>query len=251
MKSKKRDDFDCPDVITASDDYQTRFESKIGEYLLDVQQRVVFDVLYKQHRKPKRILELGGAHGQLTCMLLDAGHQVVVQCSKPEGFERLKKIKDQYGSSLELVVSPPGDLPFRNEEFDVVIMVRLLSHLENWAKVIQESARVSKEQIIFDYPTMMSINILSPLFFYLKKRIEGNTRRYTVFTERQIKKELNACGFSIETRARQFFLPIAIHRLWDSPKRSIAVEGFSQKIGLTKHFGSPAVLAASKRASSQ
>ena len=120
------------------------------------------------------------------------------------------------------------------------------AHLENWAEVLKECTRLSKGNIIFDYPTALSFNFFSPLLFNLKKRIEGNTRRYTVFTERRLRRELDSCGFKISRRARQFFLPMALHRLCDCPKLSIGVEGLSKVSGLTKHFGSPAVLLAQK-----
>ena len=244
--SNKRDDFDCPDVVTASADYQRRFDGHVGQYLLEVQRKVIFDLLDSIGKSPLRILELGGAHGQLTRSLLEAGHQVVVQCSKPEGFERLSQVQDEFPDRLELVACPPQQLPYDNAEFDMVIMVRLISHLENWAEVLKECTRLSKGNIIFDYPTALSFNFFSPLLFNLKKRIEGNTRRYTVFTERRLRRELDSCGFKISRRARQFFLPMALHRLCDCPKLSIGVEGLSKVSGLTKHFGSPAVLLAQK-----
>lgn len=226
------------DRETASDDYAARFAGPAGEYFLDVQARLTLELL---HDLPgASVLDVGGGHGQLTMPLASRGYKVTVTGSADSCRARL----DRY--------CPPGsfayqtcnmlDLPFADRSFDVVMAFRLLPHVDRWQAVLKEMCRVASKAVVFDYPDKRSVNILYDLLFDLKKRMEGNTRTYTLFTRKEILAELRANKYSPPTLRPEFFLPMVVHRKLCAPKLSRAMEAMCGHAGLTRLFGSPIIV---------
>jgi SAM-dependent methyltransferase len=233
-----------PDVETASDDYATRFSGPIGRYFLAVQERMVRDFL--DSSRPGRVLEVGGGHAQLVPALLEAGHEVWVQGSAPVCARRLAPLFARYPGRLRFVASSLWSLPFADRAFDAVIAVRLLAHVEQFEPLLQEMARVSSGRVIVDFPPVFSANLVQPLLFGMKRRVEGNTRPYFSYDSRQLYPPLRAAGFGRFQVAKQFALPMVIHRKAASPAFSAAVETACRWSGLTRLFGSPSVLLAER-----
>lgn len=57
-------------------------------------------------------------------------------------------------------------------------------------------------------------------------------------------EELKNNDFRTVEIKREFFLPLIIHRILDSPEFSEKIEKFFKKIGLTDILGSPAIIKA-------
>ncbi|MEY4700991.1 MAG: hypothetical protein RL326_1178, partial [Pseudomonadota bacterium] len=106
-----------------------------------------------------------------------------------------------------------------------------------------EMCRVADSTVIFDYPVWCSSNFLTPLFFSIKRRIEGNTRLYKIFTTRELEQEFRAHGFTRASIRKQFFFPMGVHRALKSPRVSKALEAIARGLLLTRLFGSPIVIA--------
>ncbi len=68
--------------------------------------------------------------------------------------------------------------PYPEGAFDVVISYRFLAHVTQWQQFLTELARVAKQAVIVDYPTVRSANAIAPYLFKYKKGIEGNTRPF-------------------------------------------------------------------------
>lgn len=237
-------DITTPDVETASDDYASRFSGAIGDYFLAVQERTVADLLGSLG--PCRVLEVGGGHAQLTPRLLEAGHEVWVQGSAPSCARRLAPLVARYPGRLRFVVSSLWSLPFPERAFDAVIAVRLLAHVERFEPLLREMARLSDGKVIVDFPPVLSANFWQPLLFGIKRRIEGNTRPFFCYQARQLCAPLQAAGFGRFRVAKQFTLPMVIHRKAASPRFSGAIESACRRAGLTRLFGAPAVLSAER-----
>ncbi len=233
-----------PDVDTASDDYATRFSGAVGRYFLAVQDRMVRDFL--DSSGPGRVLEVGGGHAQLVPALLEAGHEVWVQGSAPGCAKRLAPLFARYPGRLRFVASSLWSLPFPDQAFDAVIAVRLLAHVEQFEPLLREMARVSNGRVIVDFPPVFSANLVQPLLFGMKRRVEGNTRPYFSYDVRQLYPPLRAAGFGRFRVAKQFTVPMVIHRKAASPRFSEAVEAACRWSGLTRLFGSPSVLLAER-----
>ena len=101
--------------------------------------------------------------------------------------------------------------------------------------------RVARRAVIVDYPTGQSLNCITPALFGAKKRIEGNTRTYTLFPHRTLAGAFAAHGFRRTALDKQFFLPMVLHRLLKSPPLSRLAEFPFRVLGLTALLGSPAI----------
>jgi hypothetical protein len=96
--------------------------------------------------------------------------------------------------------------------------------------------------VIVDYPSKQSINCISSPFFRLKKRLEGNTRPFTLFSESELMEVFKLYGFVYAERYAEFFLPMVLHRVLKSIYFSSFTEKICRLLGLTRVFGSPVVL---------
>ncbi len=229
------------DVESASQDYARRFGGPVGEFFLAVQARTTLALLTPR----AAVLDVGGGHAQLTGPLVDAGHAVTVFGSEEVCRERVRPWVDdgrarfQAGELLKL--------PFGDRSFDVAIAFRLLPHVMRWADLVGELCRVARDAVVVDYPTRRSVNAISGALFGLKKGVEGNTRPFTVFRDRDIAKAFKAHGLEASARRPQFLFPMALHRALGMAPLSRVAEGLAGVTGLRGAFGSPVILKAERR----
>jgi ubiquinone/menaquinone biosynthesis C-methylase UbiE len=233
---------ETPDIETSSENYARRFSGPAGEYLLLQQQKALLRVLGKAVFKS--VLDVGGGHGQLAPIFIERGCKVTILSSDLVCYKKMEKVAKK--SNINLVAGDLINLPFPDNSFDLVISVRLISHISDWKKLIAEFCRVSKKSVILDYPELKSLNCLTPLLFKVKKKIEGNTRTYHSFSKNMLDAEFNYHDYMISRRECQFFLPMFLHRFFNSPQFMQKTEEYCKKIGLTNSFGSPAIIRADK-----
>jgi SAM-dependent methyltransferase len=229
---------ETPDVETASDAYAGRFAGEVGEYFLGVQAATVLDLLAPW--PGGRVLEVGGGHAQLAPPLAGRGFRVTVTGSEEACRERLDRSLPPGGFGFE--VCDAGRLPFPDRSFDVVLAVRLLTHLEGWRQALAEMCRVARSGVIVDYPDTRSFNRLYGALFAWKRAVEGDTRSFLCFRPGEVIAELGRHGFGRPTVRRQFFLPMVVHRAVGRAGVSRAMEGASAGLGLTRALGSPVIL---------
>ncbi len=232
---------EAPDIETSGADYATRFSGDVGRYFLDVQERSVIDLL---KRVPGRtVLDVGGAHGQIAVPLRREGYEVTVLGSSTACRQNLAKRLGRE-AVIRFVAGDLLNLPFRDRSFDFVVSFRLLPHVERWKPLIEELARVARFAVIVDFPTVWSVNLFSPLLFRLKKRIERNTRSYTLFTTASVRKAFHRSGYGNFATKGQFLFPMALHRWTGLNRVLVAAERVSRGSGATDRIGSPVVLLA-------
>lgn len=227
-----------PDVETSSDDYASRFAGEVGQWFLEVQSAVVLDLLSPW--KGARVLEVGGGHAQLAPPLIERGYQVTVAASEEACRSRLDRALP--AGSFEFRACDLLALPFPDRSFDVVVSIRLLTHLDRWREQMAELCRVADKAVIVDYPDSRSFNRLYDFLFAWKKAVEGNTRPYRIFKPGEIAAEAARHGFGKPVERRQFFLPMVVHRALKSARLSRRSEAASVAVGLTRWLGSPVVL---------
>jgi 2-polyprenyl-3-methyl-5-hydroxy-6-metoxy-1,4-benzoquinol methylase len=223
------------DVETSSDGYAARFASAAGAWMLSVQERIVLDWL--RATPGASVLDVGGGHAQLALPLANAGFDVTVLGSDPTCIKRIES--EVHAGRMQFAVGDLVALPFPARSFAVVISIRLLPHCDAWPKLIAELCRVSKNAVIVDYPTTQSVNFFSAAFFGAKKKIEKNTRPFTLFSHREVAAEFARHGFVAAGRKGEFFLPMVLHRMLKCPAVSAALEGMCGALGLKKLLGSP------------
>jgi 2-polyprenyl-3-methyl-5-hydroxy-6-metoxy-1,4-benzoquinol methylase len=231
------------DIETSSADYARRFAGPTGEWLLRVQADATLAML-----KPypnATILEVGGGHGQLTSHLVEAGHAVTILGSDESCQERIRPWLE--AGQCQFQVGNVLAMPYADNAFDVVISYRFLAHVEQWQAFLSELTRVAKQAVIVDYPTLRSINYITPLLFSLKKGVEGNTRPYTCYSEPELLAFARSLGLSVGDRYAQFFWPMVLHRVLKQPQISALLEGSVRGLGLSRLLGSPVILKLVKR----
>lgn len=228
----------APDVETASEDYARRFAGEVGRYFLDVQEETVLELLAPWRQA--RVLEVGGGHAQLAGPLVERGFQVTVTGSDETCRARLDRSLPP--GSFGFQVCDAAGLPFPDRSFDVVLAVRLLTHLEGWREALAEMCRVAGRAVIVDYPDTRSFNRLYGAFFAWKKAVEGNTRTFRCFSPREVIGECARHGFGRPAVRRQFFIPMVVHRAVGRAGVSRVLERASGALGLTRAFGSPVTL---------
>ncbi|MEM8808887.1 MAG: methyltransferase domain-containing protein [Cyanobacteria bacterium P01_G01_bin.38] len=231
------------DIETASDSYASRFAGKSGTWLLGVQQAATLKMLadYPQ----VSVLDVGGGHGQLTEALIEQGHRVTVLGSAEVCKARIQKYLDNQACAFE--VGNVLEMPYPEAAFDVVISYRFLAHVTQWQAFLKELARVARQAVIVDYPTVHSVNAIAPYLFKLKKGIEGNTRPFTCYRERDILDFYQSIGWEQNQRYAQFFWPMVLHRALGAPGLSSALETISRFSGLSHLWGSPVIAKFEKR----
>jgi hypothetical protein len=89
---------------------------------------------------------------------------------------------------------------------------------------------------------VFALNALTPLLFGIKKSLEGNTRTYTSFSLAELADEFGKHGFIPGRQVKQFFMPMAVHRVCRGATPLKAVEALFRAVGLTALVGSPAIL---------
>jgi SAM-dependent methyltransferase len=226
------------DVETASDAYARRFSGPVGAWFLRTQEAATLRMLAPY--RGARVLDVGGGHGQVTAALIAGGYRLTVfgsavSCRRRiEPFLAAGACRFEWGDLLRL--------PYRPDSFDVVISYRLLPHVAGWRRLLAELSRVARHAVLIDVPIRASVNLVAPWLFALKKRVEGNTRPFTVFDEREVVAAAGSVGLALEDRCPQFVLPMALHRALRSPALSAASERALRALGVTARFGSPVIL---------
>lgn len=225
------------DVETSSDGYAARFAGPVGAWMLGVQEGAVRRLLEGLPGGP--LLDVGGGHGQLALPLAAAGREVTVLGSDPSCARRLAPAIA--AGTVRFVAGDVLALPFPDRSVDVVLCFRLLPHCDAWEELVAELCRVARTAVIADYPTVESLNRVAPALFGAKKRLEGNTRTFRLFTHREVAGAFAANGFSPSGRVGEFFLPMVLHRALRCRPCSAAAEAICRGLRLSGRWGSPVV----------
>jgi SAM-dependent methyltransferase len=231
------------DVETASDAYARRFAGALGAYFLERQREAVLELF--RPWPGASVLDVGGGHGQLTGALVAAGYAVTTLGSDPACEARVREwTSTGQARFVAADLLAPG---FPDRAFDLVLSLRLLPHVRRVPELVATLARLTRVALVVDYPTRRSVNAVSGLLFGLKHGVEGDTRPFTVFADRELEQAFAAHGFVPTGRRPQFLAPMALYRAAGSARLARAVEGAAEALGLVRALGSPVVLRLERR----
>jgi ubiquinone/menaquinone biosynthesis C-methylase UbiE len=233
---------EAPDIETSSADYANRFRGAAGRYLLQMQTQTLHRAI--ADLAPGSALDVGGGHGQLVEPLQRLGWRVTVQGSDAACERNLRELHGQ--RDCEFLRSSLFAAPIPDRSFDIVVAVRLLSHVQDWPRLLAEMCRIARHAVVIDYPSKFALNALTPLLFAVKKSFEGNTRTYESFSRRELAAQFGRQGFRVEREVKQFFLPMALHRATRAAAPLRAAEVVFRRLGLTAVAGSPVILRADR-----
>ncbi len=231
------------DIETATAAYAARFSGAAGDFFLARQTALTLELL--SDLPGARVLDVGGGHAQIAEPLVRQGFAVTVTGSDESCRQRL----DQCLAAGSFVFQRCDNLhlPFADRSFQVVTAFRLLPHVERWQKLLSELCRVAANCVVVDYPDRRSTNILYGQLFAAKKKMEGSTRPFTLFTRAEIATEMAAGGFTSPRFRPEFLLPMVLHRKLNNRGASSLLEKFFAASGATRLFGSPVIFRADRR----
>lgn len=92
-------------------------------------------------KRMEKFADIGGGYGRLANEYLKRAHKVYIfDYSKSE----LKQAKETFGDQIETKSGDIYKLPFKDEELDGLLMVRVTHHLKDLKKAVNELYRVLK-----------------------------------------------------------------------------------------------------------
>ncbi len=120
-------------------DYKKEFWENVDREYEDQADRMAIRKLLP--KRMEKFADIGGGYGRLANEYLKRAHKVYIfDYSKTE----LKQAKEIYGDKIETKAGDIYDLPFKNDELDGLMMVRVTHHLEDMSKAMAELYRVLK-----------------------------------------------------------------------------------------------------------
>jgi 2-polyprenyl-3-methyl-5-hydroxy-6-metoxy-1,4-benzoquinol methylase len=229
------------DVDSATPDYARRFSGEVGSWFLSVQKEALLtclETLFPVGSNGATALDIGGGHGQIVSVLAEEGFATTLLASEDAAIGEAQKFISQ--KTVTCAVGDPLHLPFDDKSFDLVTSFRILPHTDEWPRLVAEMCRVARVGVVIDYPTTESINIISKMFFGVKKNIEKNTRPFTLFSKKEIRSAFGKSGFTSKECVGQFVLPMALYRAVGVRGLGVVSEKFFQTLGFSI-VGSPVV----------
>ncbi len=227
----------APDGVSSSDDYHKRFWGPAGHYLLRVQTRGLLKLI-EPLGKELRILDIGGGHAQSALPLARAGHHVTILNSSAE--YEIRARRECACEDIDFLSGPLDTPPVDPRSYDLVMALRIVMHMPDWRQFVRSMCDAASRAVLIDFPSWQSSNILEPMLFDLKRRVEGSsTREYRLFWPSEIREAFLASGFRHKASYGECFLPLVVHRMAQLPAATGAIESVARGLGLTHLFGSP------------
>jgi ubiquinone/menaquinone biosynthesis C-methylase UbiE len=131
--------FDFKDAAS----YDTGFESRKNRYRLDLEIKLLLDLLDPQ--PGRRILDIGCGTGVSTAPLLDRGLSLTGIDPSPY---MLDIASQRLGNRVDLHRGTAEDLPFEDNAFDCAFFFTSLEFTQRPAKAVEEACRVAKDAVI-------------------------------------------------------------------------------------------------------
>ena len=120
-------------------DYKKDFWENTGREYEDQADRMAIRKLLP--KRMEKFADIGGGYGRLANEYLKRAHKVIIfDYSESE----LKQAKEIYGDKIETRAGDIYELPFKDNELDGLMMVRVTHHLKKMNKAMEELYRVLK-----------------------------------------------------------------------------------------------------------
>lgn len=120
-------------------DYKKDFWENTGREYEDQADRMAIRKLLP--KRMEKFADIGGGYGRLANEYLKRAHKVILfDYSKSE----LKQAKEIYGDKIETRAGDIYELPFKDNELDGLMMIRVTHHLKHLDKAMAELFRVLK-----------------------------------------------------------------------------------------------------------
>lgn len=222
-----------------------RFSGPIGRLLLETQQALLGRALAPL--AGKRVLDVGTGTGRAALAFASAGATVIGVDASAEMLAVAQRHAAERGLSASFQVGDAHALPFGNQEFDAAVSLRVIMHTPGWRTCVAELCRVSRGRVVVDFPSMGSVAALESALRRLRQKLGSKVEAYRVLRESAVRESLESAGFRVIETHRQFVLPINFHKLLDSRRVTVGIEGALATVGLLRLFGSPVTMVAERQ----
>jgi len=223
---------------------QDRFGGPVGEMINDVHMNRLWGLLPKV--SGLKILDVGAGTGRFSLPLAAHGAHVTASDASPAMLEIAREKVLAAGLKVQFQIADALALPFANASYDIVLSSRMLMHVTNWRKALNEMCRVASKMVIADYPPRRSFAGLAPVLLPLIKRRRKQTQVYHVLSHRAVRMELIRNGFRETEWNTQFALPFFVHRRLQNPGLSMKLEQVLAGLGMLRLFGAPVMFRAER-----
>jgi ubiquinone/menaquinone biosynthesis C-methylase UbiE len=194
----------------------------------------------------RRILDVGTGTGRAAFLMAEAGAQVVGVDASEEMLAMARARQAEQPADVTFQAGDAHALAFPDQSFDIAVSLRVIMHTPRWRQCIAELCRVSRHLVIVDYPSARSVALPQSIARKFVHAAGGKTEPYRVFLDSQIRHAFDAGGFRVRETARQWVLPIAVHKAIGSRGFTLGSESVLRKLGFLSAFGSPVTVVAER-----
>ena len=232
------------DAETAKRFDDSHFGGPIGQLIVEMQERVLFDFLGDVHNAS--VLDVGTGTGRAAFAIAKRGAHVTGVDASAEMLKVAQKHAEDASLNIKFLRGDAHALDFADQSCDVVVSLRMLMHTPDWRRCIDEMCRVARQRVIFDYPPLISAAALQVGVRQMAQMVGRRVEAYHLIRTAAVRSVLNKNGFKIVKMDRQFVLPIALHKLIGSRRFTLSTERILASIGLLRLMGSPVTILAER-----
>lgn len=125
---------------------EQRLETLLGRYIFSRQKELILDLVAPH--TGERILDVGCGTGNHLEFFRGKWCSIT---GIDQSEEMLKIARVKLGSSAELILGQADDLPFSDNEFDIVTLINVLEMANNPRKVVAEAIRVCRGRVFIGF----------------------------------------------------------------------------------------------------
>lgn len=221
-----------------------RFSGPIGRMIAATQEQVIANFL--DPLAGRSVLDVGTGTGRGAIALARRGAVVTGVDASTEMLDVARRRATEENVAVTFAREDAHGLPFEDRAFDAVLCLRVLMHTPDWRQSLSELCRVARAQVVFDYPSLTSAAALESAARRAAHAAGARVEAYRVFSDRAVRAALRANGYRIKGVHRQFVLPIALHKRFNSESATRRVEAAMARLGLNWLLGSPVTVLAER-----
>lgn len=173
--------------------------------------------------RPLRVLDVGAAQGKALIALQRSGHSAVGVEPWPEAMAVAGELAERHETQVEIRKGAAEHLPFSDEEFDLVLAMSVMEHVQDLSQALREACRVLRPGGIFWFTSASSMcprqsEIASfPLFGWYPLPLKRRIMRWAVDHRPHLvgHTQMPAVNWFTPWSARRMLKEAGFEEVWD------------------------------------